>query len=407
MALSIPRPEAAPAASDRLAIFVPHGSDLLTDHHPHGDGLVAYEIASRLARAGHEVHVAAPRIDVAGAVPDGLRLYELRVPGETATAGRFRYMLAVRRLFERLRHERRIDVVHQLNPVFTGISLALSGTRIPVVLGSFVADWPPGSDPHAPSPSAGSRLARGAKRRIAWLQQKQASALLVTTPAARDRIVDLRRDGKKIVTLPHGIDPAQYAFAGLDRVPRTTVPTILFLGGIEQRKGIFTLLEAFPRVHAALPGCRLVVGGAGWEWGRMYETVQAMDERGQIELLGRVARADVPRLLAESTVFCMPSFGEPFGMSLLEAMACGKPVVATNVGGPGHLLDDQGGRKVPPGDAAALASALLEILRSPELQARMGAFNRAAIESVYSWDRVIARLEDVYRSVVRRSAVAG
>jgi glycosyltransferase involved in cell wall biosynthesis len=209
------------------------------------------------------------------------------------------------------------------------------------------------------------------------------------------------------VTLPHGIDPAQYAFAGLDRVPRTTVPTILFLGGIEQRKGIFTLLEAFPRVHAALPGCRLVVGGAGWEWGRMYETVQAMDERGQIELLGRVARADVPRLLAESTVFCMPSFGEPFGMSLLEAMACGKPVVATNVGGPGHLLDDQGGRKVPPGDAAALASALLEILRSPELQARMGAFNRAAIESVYSWDRVIARLEDVYRSVVRRSAVAG
>jgi glycosyltransferase involved in cell wall biosynthesis len=101
----------------------------------------------------------------------------------------------------------------------------------------------------------------------------------------------------------------------------------------------------------------------------------------------------------------MPSFGEPFGMSLLEAMSSGKPVVVTDAGGAGHLVDTRGGRKVTPGDAPELARALGEILASPALQRQMGAHNRAAIEDVYSWDRVIARLEDVYRALVRKARV--
>jgi glycosyltransferase involved in cell wall biosynthesis len=85
-------------------------------------------------------------------------------------------------------------------------------------------------------------------------------------------------------------------------------------------------------------------------------------------------------------------------------MACGRPIVATDAGGARYLVDDEGGRRVPPGSPAALADALIEILRSPSLQAGMGRHNREQVERVYCWDRVIAGLVDVYRSVVASTA---
>ena len=75
-------------------------------------------------------------------------------------------------------------------------------------------------------------------------------------------------------------------------------------------------------------------------------------------------------------VYCLPSFGEPFGMTALEAMACARPVVATDAGGLRHLVAERGGRKVPPGDADALAAALREVLADPELRRAMGEHNR-------------------------------
>lgn len=381
-----------------LSIFVPHGSDLFTNHQAHGDGLVACEVAMRLAQRGHDVHVAAPCVDVTGPVPPNLHLYEVPLTGHSAAFGRVRYMIDVRRLFDKLRRKHRIDIVHQLNPVFTGISLAIAGARIPVVLGSFVGEWPESGE-------AQSSFAARAKRGIALVQQRNAHALLVTTPAARARIVDLRRDGRKVVTLPHGIDLSQYTVA--DAPAATDAPTLLFLGGIERRKGIYTLLDAFRIVQQALPKSRLVYAGWGWEVGPLLEAVRQMPAEMQpnVSVMGAVPRSDVPRLMRECTVFCMPSYGEPFGMSLLEAMASGKPVVVTKAGGADHIVDAQGARKIPVGDHVELARALLDIVASPSLQEQMGRHNREIVETTYSWERVIARLEDIYRNVLRTNAV--
>jgi glycosyltransferase involved in cell wall biosynthesis len=100
------------------------------------------------------------------------------------------------------------------------------------------------------------------------------------------------------------------------------------------------------------------------------------------------------------TVHCLPSLGEPFGMTALEAMACAKPIVATDAGGLKHLVPDGGGLRVPPGDAAALSAALRQVLTSPELQRRMGDSNRALIERHYTWTRVIDRLEQAYAEAI-------
>jgi glycosyltransferase involved in cell wall biosynthesis len=108
--------------------------------------------------------------------------------------------------------------------------------------------------------------------------------------------------------------------------------------------------------------------------------------------------------MRRADVYCLPSFSEPFGISALEAMSCGRPVVATNVGGLGRLIQSEGGRTVPAGDPAALGSAIAELLRDPGLRREMGSFNRALVERRYSWDAVVDELESVYDEVTAPSA---
>ena len=383
-----------------MRIFVPHASDLLTDHSPHGDGLVAFEVVSRLAARGHDVHVATPGVAIRGAIPESLHVHEVRMRRGASTRARLEYMIEMRRLYERLRGERRFHVAHQLNPVFAGISLALSGCAVPVVLGAYVGAWPADADSQAIMGSIRVPFAERLRRGVAWLQQRQADAIIVTTPAAENVIVDRARVATKIAYIPHGIDIERFSPSATSGDPDRSPPTVLFLGGTERRKGIFTLLDAFGIVRRSIPDARLVVGGAG---GRLHEVrarVEEMAESVAVTLLGAVDRASVPDLMRTASVFCAPSNGEPFGMSLLEAMACGKPVVVTDAGGPKFIVDPQGGEKVPVGDAAALAAALVRILRAGDVGRTMGSYNRRLVERTYAWDRVIDRIEATYVAAI-------
>jgi glycosyltransferase involved in cell wall biosynthesis len=87
-------------------------------------------------------------------------------------------------------------------------------------------------------------------------------------------------------------------------------------------------------------------------------------------------------------------------MTALEAMACARPVVATAAGGLQHMVPDDGGRKVPPGDSGALAGALREVLADPALRRSMGERNRAEVEQRFAWSRVGDRLDQIYAEAV-------
>jgi L-malate glycosyltransferase len=160
------------------------------------------------------------------------------------------------------------------------------------------------------------------------------------------------------------------------------------------------LLEAFDILSRRMPLARLVIGGDGPELAAVKERIGTTRHRDRVEFLGRVNRTDVPKVLRECTVYCLPSHGEPFGMTALEAMACGKPLVVTDAGGLGYMVSDQGGVRVPLKDATALSKALEELLSDPELCRRMGEYNRAQIEKHYAWPIVAMRLEDIYQQVI-------
>jgi glycosyltransferase involved in cell wall biosynthesis len=377
-----------------LRLFVPLASALLTDHEPHGDGLVALSFLRRLAERGHELDVAVHEVAVRDALPPNLRLHRIMGGRELGPARRLPYAIRIRRLFRRLVRAHSFDLVHQFNPVDVGLTTFLTDRSVPVVLGPYPAPWPADVQPRR-GPAWITRAA--VRAGLQWLEQRRAAAILVFVPAGAANVRS-RRARTRIAIVPPGIDLDVFRPARAGE--RAGPPIVLFLARLERRKGVDTLLEAFARVARSRPDVQLRFAGSGsmedeirWLTGR-----EGLAER--VAVLGPVEREEVPALLRSSTLFCLPSLGEPLGISALEALASGLPVVVTDTGGLAELVPDGAGRKVPPGDSPALARALEELLGlEPEELSALGARNRAVAEN-YPWEAAVDRLEEVYARVV-------
>jgi L-malate glycosyltransferase len=377
-----------------LQIFAVAPSAMLTDHRPHGDGLVAFGFIEELGRRGHQLHVAASRVDLRGEVPPNVRLYPLGAdrPGKR---GRLRFMGRLRRTYRRVTASTPIDLIHQLTPVEVGVSLALADARVPIVLGPYVPDWAPsGEGADAVVGPVSLRM----KRVLSAAQQRRATTVLLSNPEAAAKVE--REAGRRLNVreLPLGVDERTWVPGAEDGAGQD----VLFLANLEVRKGIHVILDAFARLAQDLPEARLVVAGGGPESGEVRRRVRTSPNLARVELIGHVERDRVRTAMQACDVYCLPSYGDPNPLAVLEAMACARPVVATDAGGLRYLVSDRGGRKVPPGDPAALASALRELLGDAGLRRAMGSHNRTLVEERYAWPRVGDRLEEIYREALRQ-----
>lgn len=390
-----------------MQIFISHPSSFLTNHQPHGDGLLAYEFINRLAERGHKVYVALAHKDLKGELHPNIQLRQATPKINIAALRPFEYMLRVRRAFDEVNKENPIDVIHQLNPVEDGLSWLLARTGVPLVLGLFVPAWSYESEPQRSAMPLKSRLLRQFTMPLLQLldaqQERAAAALILSTCAAASSLHNAEMHQLKIHILPFGVDTQQFSPSVDSRVERKEELSILYLANIYERKGIFTLLEAFEQVSRELPKCRLSIAGAGAQLHEARQRVAAMQCNANIDFLGNIERAYIPEVMRQCSVYCLPSYGEPFGMTALEAMSCGKPVVATKAGGLEFIVSEQGGRKVPVKDSNALANALIEVLSSSVLRHSMGVYNRKIVLDKYAWDLVINNLEDVYSSMILKA----
>ena len=182
---------------------------------------------------------------------------------------------------------------------------------------------------------------------------------------------------------------------------------LLFVGRLDPRKGVQLLLDAMPEVVERTAGrARLLVVGDSYLRSK-FESSVAAGIREHVRFLGHVPSADLARWYATGDIFVSPASGnESFGIVLLEAMACGRPVVASDI--PGYrsvVVPDVNGLMFPPGDRAALARTLAGLVDDPERRQALAIRGRArALE--FAWPRVTDRIEAVYREVLaRRGAV--
>lgn len=177
-------------------------------------------------------------------------------------------------------------------------------------------------------------------------------------------------------------------------------PTVMTVINLIRDKGADTLVEAFAQVD--VPDARLMIAGRGAELENLKAQAERLGVAGRVEFLG--LRDDVDQLLHQVDVFVHPArWEEAFGYSVAEAMACGLPVVSTDRGALGELIEDGvTGRLVPAEDPAAMARAISALLGDPGEAARLGAAARAKAEREFDYRRAVADMIEVVEAAGRR-----
>lgn len=272
---------------------------------------------------------------------------------------------------------RGFDVVHVHEPLQFAVSLTATATAPHPVVGTF----------HAAAESmvwyaAFRPLFRRAVARLdaSWAVSAAAASLV-------DRYFGVRPPIE-----PNGVEVARFADAEpLAQRAGVDGPVVLFVGRDEPRKGLDVLLDAWPRVCAAHPGAELWVAGPG------TDTTTGPGVRA----FGAVDEGTLPRLYRSADLYCSPArFGESFGIVLLEAMAAGTAVVASDIAGYAAVSrDGECCRLAPVGDPGALAAAVVELLDDPGARERLvGAGHARAAE--FDWPGVAARMAAHYEAAM-------
>ena len=203
--------------------------------------------------------------------------------------------------------------------------------------------------------------------------------------------------------IPNGIDLQHFAgqAAPLQQLCDGKL-NILFVGRMEKRKGFKYLLGAYERVKREFPQCRLVVVGPQDRSSRKYQRLAARRTLEDVVFAGYVSYEELPRYYKSADIFCSPATGkESFGLVLLEAMAAGKPTIASNIAGYAAVISDGvDGVLVKPQDEHALADALLRLLQDKSLRERMGAMGERKAKD-YGWDTVAQRVMAYYQDLLR------
>lgn len=234
---------------------------------------------------------------------------------------------------------------------------------------------------------------------------------IAVSEAARDYVAQYFPGEYAII--PNGIDLER--FGGLQVQPLASYTdgrlNILFVGRLERRKGFSFLLRAFAHVQAALPETRLLVAGAfSQDDAAPYRALSQELGLKHVCFVGPVSDDELPRYYRSCHLFCAPSIGfESFGLVLLEAMAAGVPVVASDIRGYRTVLaDQQAGMLVPPKDVDALTEVIIRLLQDPAQRKVRGRQGRIQAQA-YSWPRIAECVLRYYHwlRIQRQSALSG
>lgn len=352
-------------------------------------------LAEQFRASDHEVHIIAPSSDdeTEPTATGEAHVHRIgRVVSIPANGSVARITLSLRSYLQakRLLQEEQFDLIHLHEPMMPALPMTVLRHSNTTNIGTF----------HA---YRNSPLAYFYSKPIVRPFFRKLHGHVAVSTAARDFIGEYFPADFRII--PNGIDFARFntRYAPLEQLADDR-PTVLFVGRLEKRKGLRFLLRAWPSVQQRHPSARLVVVGRGrpLEGYRRFAARQGWSPQ-DVVFAGYVPSEDLPRYYQSASVFCAPNTGqESFGIVLLEAMAAGAPIVASNI--PGYrdvLANGVEGFLVQPQDPGSLADAVSQLLSNPHLRETMRRAGQAKAQ-LYDWPRIGAQVLDYYDYVLER-----
>lgn len=293
------------------------------------------------------------------------------------------------RLLQRIEQEEKFDVVHIQSALDPGLPIIASKSMRTPKVGTY----------HSARQSTGS-LAEKIPiifRRVFQDALNKIQAHIAVSPAAEE-FIHRYFPRVEMSVIPNGVD-ADHFNPTVEPWPhyRDGKLTILFVGRMDPRKGARYLFSALPLLEAGLKGnYRILVVGTGW-LKKLYDAYIPLALRHRVEFAGYASPEDLPRYYRSADIYCSPATGnESFGIVLLEAMACGVPIVASDIDGYRWVITPgREGLLIPPRNPQHLARAIIELANDPKRRQQMGQAGRQTAEE-YTWSSIVDRILPIY-----------
>ncbi|TAJ43684.1 glycosyltransferase family 4 protein [Methanofollis fontis] len=351
-----------------------------------GVGLHAHEMSRLQARAGHEVTVITYRTDsqqLSSEEGDGYQIFRLNAPikifGNSISFSLFQRLL---------KNFNSYDVVHAHSHLFFSTLLCtlvhrFRSTPLVVTNHGLVSQTAPAWLQRIYIPTVGK-----------WIFQS-ADAIICYTETERSQLIDLGVPSSKIHVIHNGIETDVF----IPSISCSPKKQILWIGRFTPGKGVEYLLKGFQIFSREYPDYSLMMIGRGPLKDEFIDMIKEMELGDKVTLQDFIPNHELPGLYQDSSFFVLPSLEEGVPRTILEGMACGKPVVCTELP---QLVDIVSGcgMLVPLRDSEALADALSRLAEDPHLASSIGKAGRVNVVSHFSWEDTVSRTLDLYDSLI-------
>jgi glycosyltransferase involved in cell wall biosynthesis len=357
------------------------------------------EVMKRLLTYGHELHVlvgADTRIKRLFP-PDNIFFYPIRYPRLPNLKGVAYTFWATGQLLQYARYQH-FDILHAKQEYPHGVVGATVSKRLNIPLYTTV------QNPLAYKEElvfSGPKVLSGLRQLIKPLVKYALRNSAVVAAVSNYSLANCQKLGaKKCVLIPNGVDTQKF-YPKAKESPSEN-PHIVTTSTLIPRNGLDTLIKGFKLLLENVPNASLTIAGEGPLEKELKSLAQELGIESKVKFIATLPHEKVPELLWSADLFVRPSIYEGFGMSFIEAMASGVPVVACPVGGVVDFITHrQTGMLVPPNDPEALKGAMLSLLHNRKLYRRIRTKALELVRDRYSWDSIAAKVNEVYHTLVR------